>query len=80
MDGVNPLLPISNRPGLFAVVTREIGETLAKGYMKLYWTPHNIVLVETITRNRKPLANWDPDYRVVFVALDQDGRLTWEGP
>ena len=72
---LNPVVPISNRPGCFAVLHHEAAQRIAQGYMKLYERNGNVI-AETITRNKIPLGEIDEDARFVFIALDEQGRIT----
>jgi hypothetical protein len=72
---VNPVVPIVNRPGCFAVLHHEAAERIKQGYMKLY-DRGGVVIVETITRNKIPLGEMDADARFVYIALDEQGRIT----
>ena len=70
---ISPLVPIQNREGLFAVVSQDVANTLVKGRMRLY-VQDDAIVVETITRNRRPLTAYGP-YLVALVAVDQNGVL-----
>jgi uncharacterized protein YerC len=76
---LSPVVEIRNREGFFAVLTVEAATRIKQGRMKLY-IDHETgdILVETITRNRRNLTTYDPEYRVVFFALDQNNRLLTE--
>jgi len=70
-------VPVANRPGLFAVVRQETAKTIREGYMKVF-ERNGEVVVETITRARKPISAYDPCVRIVFFAIDQNGNLVTE--
>jgi hypothetical protein len=70
-------VPIANRPGLFAVVRPETAKTIREGYMKVF-ERNGEVVIETITRARKPISAYDPCVRIVCFAIDGDGRLVTE--
>jgi hypothetical protein len=72
---VNPIIPITNRPGCFAVLHQEAAQRITQGYMKLY-ERNGLVIAETITRNKIPLAEIDEEVRFVYIALDEQGRIT----
>lgn len=79
MDGVSPVLPIQNRPGMYAVLSPEAAQALKDGCMKLYFSPNRGAEVELITRTRKPLAIYDPQFRLIFAVI-HDGKLYMEAP
>ena len=66
---LHQLVPVVNRPGVFAVVPAETAAVLAQGYQKLYWRGGRVVR-ETITRTRTPLSA-----PLVFIAVDQSGNI-----
>ena len=70
-------VPVTNRPGVFAIVKPAVAQAFREGYMKIYERGGDIV-VETITRARKPISAYDPCVRIVFFAIDQDGSLVTE--
>jgi len=72
---LSPVIPVQGRPGFFAVLSDDAASTITLGHMKLFWSETHGVVVETITRSRKPLSHLDNQYRVVFFALDQENRL-----
>lgn len=70
---ISPVVQIANRPGLFAVVSQDTARTIREGYMKLYLVNAG-VMVETASRARKNLIHYG-EYKLVFFAIDQNGRL-----
>ena len=72
------LIPVRNRPGVFAVVSVSASERLADGMMKLYQDTNGIVWVETITRARFALTKMDAFHRKVFIAVGENGQLITE--
>jgi hypothetical protein len=74
---ISASVPVTNRPGVFAVLHPQVAKAFREGYMKLFERGDQIV-VETITRARKPLTYYDPEYRLVFFAIDQNGNLVTE--
>lgn len=68
---IDSLVPVRNRPGLFAVVLPSVKQRITEADAKLYMTQTGVV-VETLSRNRFTLRRWDPGYRVVCVAITGD--------
>lgn len=66
------LVPVDNRPGVFAVLPPPEAQRLKQGYMKLYWR-RGALWCETITRARSLLPA-----PLVFVSVDQNGRIVTE--
>lgn len=73
------LVPVHGNPGLFVVLRSEAADLIAKGHMRLVAHKQQ-VLVETITRARRPVETVDPYARLVFVAVDQAGKLALDLP
>jgi hypothetical protein len=68
------LVPVENRPGVFAVVHADTARAIRLGYQKLYWRKGQIVR-ETVTRARTPM-----EVPLVFVAVDDRGQIVTEVP
>jgi len=66
------LHPVENRPGVFAVLPPHEAQRLKQGYMKLFWRK-GALFCETITRSRTLFCA-----PLVFVAVDQDGKIITE--
>jgi hypothetical protein len=66
------LVPVENRPGVYAVLPELVARVIKQGYMKLYWRGGRLVR-ETITRTRSPI-----EAPLVFVAVDPDGTIITE--
>jgi len=79
MDGVSPVIEVQNRPGMYAVLTKEAAQALKDGYMKLYYSDRRGAEVENIARTRKPLAVYDPHFRLIFAVIHA-GKLFMEAP
>ena len=67
------MIPIRNRPGCFAVLCRPAALKIQQGYMNIF--ERGTIVVETITKNRIPLTEFDPQVRYVMVAIDPNGNL-----
>jgi hypothetical protein len=78
MDRVGTLIALRNQPGRFAVLDGGAAQAIIDGQMKLYQTKYGTVEVETISRNRRDLNIYDPHYRVIFLAVEGEGRLVVE--
>lgn len=72
MAVLSSFLFVRNRPGLYAIVTPEVAARIAQGHMKLFWSDQGTCVVETITRSRRPLVEFDPSVRYVFF----DGKVS----
>jgi hypothetical protein len=71
---LSALVPVKNRPGVFAVMRRDAAERIANGYMQLFERGQQVV-VESITRNRWKITDFDPNTMFVMVAIDPNGLL-----
>jgi hypothetical protein len=78
MDRVAVSIPLANRPGVFAILTPAAGERVK--YMKLYATSSGGVVAETITRTRRPLTDYDEDYRLAIFGITPSGGLATNTP